>query len=309
MSYSLRFFTSVGLCPFFSAVAGDTLEQMFMSAPVSRSCCCGLLALLLSVCVPETGCCTAEPLPKGAWSEPVGGYSVDSFSLGAGETHRGGWGGYSPNERRYFDEFLPALFERTLVVNAPSIKRGFRWIFTGERASLTIDHNGPTNVLYLGITYYDSPAFDVPNTEGRNPQREVKTACFILPDSEAPRALTVRLDQKQTLVVLADGTPVLTTRWAHSFSRHQVQLTKGTNAVAFRLLTPQPRKVNVTVDSAKTHQTMLGWGVSARRPPTGNSAKQVVVSGGAGSPNTTCCFNGSILPERCCMKPWITGIS
>lgn len=194
--------------------------------------------------------------------------AVDSFTLGAGETHSGGWGAYSPNERRYFDEFLPALFERTLVVNAPSTKRGFRWIFTGERASLTIEHNGPTKSLNVSITFYDSPAFDLldnlvaPNQPARkHPQREVKQASLTLSDSDAPRALTVRLDHKLTLVVLADGAPVLeASSWAHTFSRHQLQLTKGTNPVTFRLLTPQARSVKVTVDSSKTHQTMLGWG-------------------------------------------------
>ena len=115
--------------------------------------------------------------------------------------------GTPPNERRYFDEFLPALFERTLVVNAPSSKRGFQWIFTGERASLTIEHDGPTKVLHMGITFYDSPGFVLldPHKPGRNPQSEVKKAFFTLPDSQEPRALTVRLDQKQTLSVLADG--------------------------------------------------------------------------------------------------------
>lgn len=228
-----------------------------------------LVALSLLVSVPSAGYGTEAPskslpLPEGTWTEPREGFAVDSFTLGAGETHRGGWGGYSPNERRYFDEFLPALFERTLVVNAPTNKRAFRWLFTGERAMLAITHDGPTKTLELSLTFHDSPSYDLLVEKKKRtgyPQGEVKNLSFALPDSDTPRALTVRLDQKQTLTVLADSAPIFTTHWVHTFSRHQLQLTKkGTDAVDFRLLTPQPRKVAVTVDSAKTHQTMLGWG-------------------------------------------------
>ncbi len=227
----------------------------------------GLLALGLFVSL-STGLCDDKPLPKGGWSEPRTGCSVDSFTLGAGETHVGGWGAYSPNERRFIDEFLPALFERTLVVNGPDTQRGFRWIFTGERASLTIEHDGPAKTLNLSIRFYDSPAFDLqddlvePNKHARkHPEREVQQSSFTLPDSDASRALTVRLDHKLTLLVLADGAPVFkTSAWTHTFSRHQVQLTKGTVPLGFRLFTPQARRVNVTIDSSKTHQTMLGWG-------------------------------------------------
>ena len=59
---------------------------------------------------------------------------------------------------------------------------------------------------------------------------------------------------------MANGAPVLKTRWMQTFAHHQLQLIKGEGAVAFRLLTPKPRTVSVTVDSSKTHQTMLGWG-------------------------------------------------
>ena len=233
-----------------------------LRSPAYRSVGCGLLALILSVSVPERGLCAAEPLPKGAWTEPKEGYSVDSFTLGAGETRKGGFGNYAPNERRYFEEWLPALFERTLVVNAPTMNRGFRWIFTGDRSSLTIEHDGPDKTLGLDITFYDSPAFDQleQKAKEKHPNLQVKKASFTLPDSEQPRALTVRLDQKQTLVVLADGVPIFTIPWFYTFTQHQVQLRQGKGPVAFRLLSPQSRKVNVSVDSSKTYQTMLGWG-------------------------------------------------
>ena len=45
----------------------------------------------------------------------------------------------------------------------------------------------------------------------------------------------------------------MTFTWMHAFSRHQVQLTKGRDAVAFRLLSPQLRKMDVTVDSSNLH--------------------------------------------------------
>ncbi len=226
------------------------------------SACCGLLALFLCVSMPETGLCADEPLPKGTWSEPADGYSVDSFSLGEGRGRKGGFGDYAANERRYFEEWLPALFERTLVLDAPNMTRGFRWIFTGQRASLTISHDGPAKTLGLDITFYDSPAFD--QLEGsvkeKHPNMPVKKASFSLPETDQKRALTVRIDQNQTLVVSADGVPILTVPWFYTFTQHQLQLSQGKGPVAFRLLTPQARKVSVTVDSSKTAQTILGWG-------------------------------------------------
>ena len=237
---------------------------------------CSLLALSLWAALPDTGhsadAPVPAPLPKGAWVEPTEGFAVDTFTLGDGETHKGGWGGYSPNERRYFDEFLPALFERTLVVNAPSNKRALRWVFTGERAMLTIRHDGPKKALKLWLSFHDSPGFDFLEKDilsknldikapTRNPHFEAKELSFSLPESGESRALTVRIDQNQSLVVLVDGAEVLkTTPWVHTFTRHQLQLVNGSGPLAFCLLTPQPRKVTVTVDSTKPHQTMLGWG-------------------------------------------------
>jgi hypothetical protein len=55
--------------------------------------------------------------PQGNWSEPKAGYSSESFPLGVGEVHRPDWEKFSPYEHRYFDEFFPTLFERTLVID------------------------------------------------------------------------------------------------------------------------------------------------------------------------------------------------
>jgi len=203
----------------------------------------------------------APELPQGKWSEPAVGYAKESFTLGAGETRRSGWGAYSPNERHYFGEFLPALFERTLDIDSLETTRGLKWIFTGDRASLTVQYQGPGKELQVGIEFYDSPAFNtLVQKPGGYPRLAAQSVAYLVPTNRCPRALTVRLDHTQTLTVLADGLPIFTNHWMHTFSRHQLQLTGTKGEASFRLLSPETRVASVSVDLHKPHQTMLGWG-------------------------------------------------
>ncbi len=207
------------------------------------------------------GLLSGATLPTGAWSEPEKGYAQESFTLGGGDTRRAGWGGYSPNERRYFDEFLPALFKRTLVIDALAEARGCKWIFTGERASLTIQHGGKGKELKAWIEYHDSPGFtELAAKPGRHPSLIQHEVNFDLPADGGPRALTVKLDHRHNLTVTADGADVLALDWAQTFARHQLQLTGEKGEARFRLLYPITHDVKLTINPGQTHQTMLGWG-------------------------------------------------
>ncbi len=55
----------------------------------------------------------------------------------------------------YFQEFLPALFERTLQFTQCELSgESFEWIFTGEKGGFTIGLDDST--LYVTQRYYDS---------------------------------------------------------------------------------------------------------------------------------------------------------
>lgn len=206
----------------------------------------------------------AAPLPKGEWSEPESGYIQEAFILNEGGPERAGWGGYSPytlNERRYFNEFLPALFERTLVIDSLADTRGFKWIFTSTRTSLTVHHRGNGKELKAWIEYYDSPALsEVSGNIGRHPSLIKHQVAFTLPEATGPRSITVKLDHKHDLSVTADGVKIFNRHWPFTFSRHQLQLTAEKGEARFRLLTPETREAKITVDASRTHQKMIGWG-------------------------------------------------
>lgn len=87
------------------------------------------------------------------WEDPAN-VSSQVLSLGFGQGNKGGWGHYSPNERAFFNEVLPAVFKRTLVIDSITGDRGLKWIFTGPREGFYIELNG--NKLLFYRKYYDS---------------------------------------------------------------------------------------------------------------------------------------------------------
>jgi hypothetical protein len=196
-----------------------------------------------------------------AWGqEKTGGYATDAFELGAGKMKRSGWGNYAPNERRYFEEYLPALFERTLVTDSLAEGRGFKWVFNGERASLTIECAGGGK-LSVWIEYYDSPGFNgLVAKPGTYPRLIQNLTNYKMPAGGSPKAITVRLDQSQMLSVGVDGSAVFGIHWLQTFSHHQLRLSGSNGAASFRMLSPVARAAAVTVEAGKTHQRILGWG-------------------------------------------------
>jgi hypothetical protein len=65
------------------------------------------------------------------------------------------WGRGTDVPRHFFDEFLPALFTRTLEFNAPVTEpSSLDWIFTGDEGGITV-HLRPGKVQ-VTQRYYDS---------------------------------------------------------------------------------------------------------------------------------------------------------
>lgn len=160
--------------------------------------------------------------------------------------------------REYFDELLPALFERTLRLEATASPVEFDWVFTGERGGFTVTI-GPQQVD-LVQRYYDSPAFNevAGGTPPRFPEWRAQTASA--PYTGTLRAVTVVLDHKLGLSVSLNGVEALRQICWLDVSRHQLQLRDAAGRVRGEMLRPAPETTTVQVDLSRRHQTMIGFG-------------------------------------------------
>jgi hypothetical protein len=195
-----------------------------------------------------------------AWaggSEPAQGVR---FELGAGRGGFEAWG-RGKDTRWFFPEFLPALFERRLVLDDVELAGGrLEWIFTGERGGFTITLNETT--ISLTQRFYDSPGFNAVTGETpRHPQWE--TPPQSVKREGRPGEIAVVLDHQLGLAVRADGREVLHQECLFDVSRHQLRLA-GKDAdklrVAGRLLVPPVQEVQIRVNPDQVHQEIIGFG-------------------------------------------------
>lgn len=195
---------------------------------------------------------TIVELPS--WTAPLDCDAV-SFHLGQAAPKFKIWGG-GVGARHYFDELLPALFERTLEIETVG-DGALEWIFTGDRGGLTISLK--TGRIELVQRYYDSPAFN--DIAGGKPPRhpEWRAPAAAVNFTGALRAITVTLDHKFGLALALNGREVLRQTCWFEVSRHQLRLDGGA-ALAGRLLSPREAKASIGIDLAHRHQEMIGFG-------------------------------------------------
>jgi O-glycosyl hydrolase len=197
---------------------------------------------------------SAEELP--AWQQPSG-VQGRAFDLGAGKGEYHAWGRGREN-RVFFPEFLPAVFERTLVLGDCELRDGrLEWIFTGERGGFTVTIGRDGILLYQ--RFYDSFAFN--HIEGKNPRHPEWRA----PEARAAfggslRAVTVTMDYKFGLSVALNGRAVLHQECLLDISRHQIRLTGAKSRAAGKMLRPVAESVVLRIDPTRRHQTMMGFG-------------------------------------------------
>ena len=192
-----------------------------------------------------------------AWSPPATA-PIERFQFDASpENLQGGHWRVPGLPRRYFQELLPATFERTLVIDQLEFKQGaLEWIFTGEFGGFTIAASDKG--IHVAQRYFDS--FGLGNLE--KPQRHPER---ITADSTATfqgnlRAITVRLDSQLDLSVLLNGKEAIRQSCLLDVRRHQLAWQGSEGAAAGYLLSPETTGASVDVNPAQTHQTMLGFG-------------------------------------------------
>ena len=157
------------------------------------------------------------------------------------------WGG-GKQARKFFDEQLPACFERTLKFSRWGEASGrLDWIFTGPRAGVTLKI--AANEVRLVTRHYDSLALPSDKTKGVD--QSVATGQV--------SSVTLRLDHRLMLTVLVNGRQAAQQLWMHDLVHHQARQ-QGGGAIEAQLMRPATGDVVVRVQPERRHQTILGFG-------------------------------------------------
>jgi len=171
-----------------------------------------------------------------------------------------GWSRPDEIARKYFHENLPALFERTIVLNSDIPARStLRWIFTGPRAGLTVELS--SSKVRISERYYDSMAL----YEGQGNYPEKTVFADERQFTGQARTLTVIADSHLAVRVLLNGQRVLEAPMLFDVTRHQLMLSGGRTAhqvIEGSLLQPDVKTSTIVINASEVHQTMLGFGGS-----------------------------------------------
>ena len=197
----------------------------------------------------------------GQWQMPTAAQQTP-FELGKEEGYLKTWGHRrGAYFREFFDEFLPALFERTLALDQLELKDGrLEWLFTGENGGFTVSI-GPDDVTFCQ-RHWDSFALEKVDEQASKKHRhpEWRPPLKTFEYTGSLRAVTVRLDHKLQLDLALNGRTVLREDFLLDVSRHQINMTGRECTVSGKMLAPKAQTGVVRVDPAGRHQTMIGFG-------------------------------------------------
>ena len=203
-------------------------------------------------------------LPAATPAVPAGAAHFQFVSNGP----RGsGWDHGDRIARYYAQEWLPAFFSRTLVLDN-DIPRGtsLSWIFTGPHAGFTVVIGSEDVRVFQ--RYYDSYAL-YGSGEPHQVYPERIVAETDIPYTGHPRAVTVTLDSHMALEVSVDGRQLVQQSCLFDVQRSQLEYTAPRSAhdvVSGAILPQVPGRATVTVDPQRSFQTMMGFGGSPSVP-------------------------------------------
>ena len=211
----------------------------------------------------QPGGTAAVDLPVWPRSPANGG---DTFVLPGPPSPRTRWN-VPGAPRKYFSEWLPALFERTIEISEWGGQPALRWIFTGPHGGFTVEAGG--GKVRLSVRYYDSPGLakvpPVAARPGRHPEGLFDETSGAYRGEL--KAITVVADHRLTVRVLLNGQEVLASRVAPDVNRHQLTLSAADQGtVRGRLLPPAVEAASISVDTGARFQEMLGWGGTTTPP-------------------------------------------
>jgi len=199
------------------------------------------------------------PASPAATAQPA-----DTFRFVSDGPPGAGWSRPDEIARKYFHENLPALFQRTLALDADIPPRAtLRWIFTGPHAGFTVELT--SSKVRIAERYYDSMGL----YEGQGNYPEKTTFTDERQYTGQPRTVTVIADAHLAVEVLVNGEKILEAPLLFDVTRHQLMLAASRSAhqvVEGALLQPDVKMATVTINPSEIHQTMLGFGGSPSIP-------------------------------------------
>ena len=206
----------------------------------------------------------ARKLVLPAWNSPS--TAGDAFAFPGAPSPRQRWNVPGPR-RKYFPEWLPALFERTLAIDEwKGEKSRLRWIFTGPAGGFTVEVGAGR--VRLAQRYYDSPGLSKVPPVAERPARHPEG---LWEESSVEytgdlRAVAVLLDHRLSIRVALNGQEALVAHCTLDVNRHQVAYSGEDGAVRGRLLPPALETATVRVDPSVRFQQMLGFGGTTTPP-------------------------------------------
>src|ERR1035438_1174732 len=190
--------------------------------------------------------------------------------------------------RQYFMEWLPALFERTLVIEEwKTAQSQLLWIFTGPMGGFTVEAGaGKVRVFQR---YDDSPALArySPVKNARHPEAVAEDTSVEY--TGQLQSIAVTLDHRLTLRVSLNGQESLVQRCHLDVNRHQLAMAGEEGGFRGRLLPAVVETATVDVDPTTRYQQMIGWGGTTPPRHSPNSARRANAHGGASWWNTISC--------------------
>ncbi|MCX7047828.1 MAG: hypothetical protein NTX50_20375 [Candidatus Sumerlaeota bacterium] len=203
---------------------------------------------------------TSASVDLQEFAPPAG--EAESFVLGAGK-RKDEYPGLSWKTVSYFSkEFLPALFERTLLLEEFNPGGGsLEWIFNGDHGGVTVAIS--SNSVMVSQRFYDS--FGLPEgANGRPAKAQRHPEKIWLTDTiackGALRAVTVAFDNPAEVAVSLNGKEALRRRCAVDVNSHQLRLSDARGAAQGKIIRPLAKETEVRIIPTKAYQTMMGFG-------------------------------------------------
>jgi O-glycosyl hydrolase len=219
-----------------------------------------IFALCLGVMQP----CFSRLTAQTTWINSASAQTAQHFQFASDGPLSQVWGRGEELPRVFFPERLPAFFSKTIVFDHDFPQDGrLSWIFTGREGGFTVEVTHSNVRVYQ--RYYDS--YGLLDSHTANPERIVQETVALAP--AALHSITVILDAHLSLAVLVNGAPLVKQDCMLDISRHQLlfQGPRTRHVELVGVLLPEPvADTTLSVDTARRHQTIYGFGGSPSIP-------------------------------------------
>lgn len=197
---------------------------------------------------------------------PVAYPAANGFQFVSDGPASPGWGRNNQIARRFYPEYLPSFFVRTLEIDKHLPANGrLQWIFTGPKGGFTVQIS--QRFITVSQRFYDSYGLrDVDDFRGF-PSKTVRedTAYY----SGNLNTVSVIVDHHLSLTVKINGAAAIKQSFLLDVFRHQLEFDAPRSEhleVSGGLLPVDNVSTTVHVDPAQKFQTMLGFGGSPSIP-------------------------------------------